>query len=184
MSDIIFGTSLVRTDFMPTRWSETVTVCVRIYKYHVNPRMFPSIRFINPPYTHFVISDTTHRYALFSLSSNRRVARRNIPLRWIEKQHSTPNQIITNPTVSVAQKKAKAIQIEKTMLESSTRFGEISGSLAAFSYSLSALTVINDVTMVTIRRNNMAVPRIALLRRLNGRFRSKCQASWCKAFLK
>lgn len=168
---------------MPTRWSETVTVCVRNYKYRVNPQMFPSIRFINPPYTHFVISNTAHRYALFSLSSNRRVARRNIPLRWIEKQHSTPNHIITSPTVSVAQKKAKAIQIEKTMLESSTRFGEISGSLAAFSYSLSALTVINDVTMVTIRRNNMAVPRIALLRRLNGRFRSKCQASWCKAFL-
>lgn len=79
--------------------------------------------------------------------------------------------------VRVAQKKAKAMQTEKMTLDSSTRFRDVHGSREALFCSLSALTVINDVTTVTIRRTSIVVPMAALLRRLNGRLRSKCQAS-------
>lgn len=134
-------------------------------------------------FIHIQKSQHSRVHALFSWCSNRLVARRRTPLRCMEKQHSIPNQINIRPMVRVAQKKAKAMQMEKMTLDSSTRFRDVHGSREALSCSLSALTVINDVTTVTISRTSIVVPMAALLRRLNGRLRSKCQASWCRAFL-
>lgn len=125
-----------------------------------------------------------YNYALFSLCNNWTVARRKTPRRCIVKQHSTPNHINNRPTVKVAQKNAKAMHTENITLDSFRFFLDIHGSPAAFSYSLSAPTVSSDITQVTRRRTIRAVPSIALFRLLKGRFRSRCQASWWKAFPK
>ena len=122
--------------------------------------------------------------ALSLLPNTRRCARRMMDLRCITKQHSMPNQMMISPIVRVAQKNEKAIQIENTMLDSSTSSCEYHGFVVIRLKSRSALTVSSDVTHVTITRKMIMAPISARFRRLNGLDRSICHCNCCKACTK